>query len=838
MIKAMARSHLPNNEWLKQTLVANMNLHSSCNAFWDGESVNFYRGSAQCRNTGEISAVFDHEWGHGLDDNDVTPGISEPSGEGIADIYAAIRLNDSCVGRGFWKGRKCDAAGDACLECTGVRDIDYRKMQSKSPHTLSWAIANCNNSVHCLGLVYSEAIWSLYTQKLPELYGYDANTSLEIVTRLTYIAAGHVSTWYSYDPPFGGCNGGSGYMKYLIADDDDGNLSNGTPHMKAIYEAFNDFEIACASPSVMDSGCVTTPSIAPVVIAYPGFGSVRLTWNGINGASSYAIFRTEGPKGCHAGKIKLTETTATFYNDKGLQAGREYFYIVIPKGPSSSCFGPSSQCTAAVPIELPEVKVLCPTEKIVLNLRDKTPQASIVCSFEAIGDFEGTVNLACASKTANADCNADQTLLSFSPENLQENATFVAQTTINAFEGKGEVIIRLSYGSVVKTQTIPMEVVELGEQRVAQYDAGYMAPRCNPGRSCSSGDLLKGRGSQMGPEQNFPNTIQQSCQDGALGQIENDESIEKIVVRSGDVAEPAGGYLREGEVATIEATVFAFGTGANDFADFYYTDDASNPNWIWIQTIQPPRGGLVTLKASYILPSHRRLNEINHAVRVNYRYKGNRSPCSGSSYDEADDLVFPVLRKTGTTTTTSSPPTQIGYNKQTAAFDVTLGAPSCTTIGTTCDTGALLDGRGRTGSNGREPNFPNTLDGCKDGSRGKYHKHGSIDRIVVKSENGSGFAVGDQITIEATVFTRKRDSYYADFYYSPDITAANWIFIGEVYASGSNGAKVLSMNSNLFLPGQLQAIRVNLRQGDATGKSPCSGGNRDDVDDIVFAVQN
>lgn len=100
---------------------------------------------------------------------------------------------------------------------SGVRDIDYRKMQSNNPHTLSWAIANCNNSVHCLGLVYSEAIWSLYTQKLPQLYGYDANTSLEIVTRLTYIAAGHVSTWYSYDPPFGGCNGGSGYMKYLIA---------------------------------------------------------------------------------------------------------------------------------------------------------------------------------------------------------------------------------------------------------------------------------------------------------------------------------------------------------------------------------------------------------------------------------------------------------------------------------------------------------------------------------------------------------------------------------------------------------------------------------------------
>lgn len=44
--------------------------------------------------------------------------------------------------------------------------------------------------VHCVGYVYSEAVWSLYARELPNYYGYDDNTSLEIVTRLTYIAAG------------------------------------------------------------------------------------------------------------------------------------------------------------------------------------------------------------------------------------------------------------------------------------------------------------------------------------------------------------------------------------------------------------------------------------------------------------------------------------------------------------------------------------------------------------------------------------------------------------------------------------------------------------------------
>jgi hypothetical protein len=55
--------------------------------------------------------VFDHEWGHGLDNNDLTPTIVKPSGEGIADIYTALRLGDSCIGRGFFNN-PCSQFGD------------------------------------------------------------------------------------------------------------------------------------------------------------------------------------------------------------------------------------------------------------------------------------------------------------------------------------------------------------------------------------------------------------------------------------------------------------------------------------------------------------------------------------------------------------------------------------------------------------------------------------------------------------------------------------------------------------------------------------------------------
>ena len=206
-----------------------MNVDGTCNAFWNGQ-VNFYKSGNGCANTGEIAAVVDHEWGHGLDRNDVDGVISSPSGEGIADVYSALRLATSCIGRNFKTDVCHSGSDDECLTCTGVRDIDYLQRKSGLPHKYTWANANCGTDVHCLGYVYAEAIWSLYKRKLQEEpYFYDDLTALEITTRLTYIAAGVTSTWFSGGPPYGGCDGSSGYKNFLAADDDDGDLTNGTP---------------------------------------------------------------------------------------------------------------------------------------------------------------------------------------------------------------------------------------------------------------------------------------------------------------------------------------------------------------------------------------------------------------------------------------------------------------------------------------------------------------------------------------------------------------------------------------------------------------------------------
>ncbi len=357
-IKQMARSQLPSNSWLQGQLTSNMNINQTCNAFWNGSTVNFYRSGGGCANTGEIAGVFDHEWGHGLDDNDAVPTIASPSGEGIADLYAAFRLNSSCIGRNF-TASVCSGFGDPCTTCTGVRDIDWAKHVSNTPHTYTWANANCGTAVHCLGHPYSESVWDLWKRDLQSApYNLDSQTAHTVATRLLFIGAGNVGTWYAGGAPNGGCAATSGYQQFLAADDDNGNLADGTPHMAAIYAAFNRHQIACGTPTVATSGCSGTPTAAPTLTALGGNQAADLTWNTIAGASSYEVFRTDGVFACDFGKIKIGSTSSTSFHDTGLQNGEPYSYLVVPKGTAAACFGTASNCSTTTPAAGADVQYL------------------------------------------------------------------------------------------------------------------------------------------------------------------------------------------------------------------------------------------------------------------------------------------------------------------------------------------------------------------------------------------------------------------------------------------------------------------------------------------------
>ncbi len=365
MIKAMARGQLPNNTWLTEPLTANMNISATCNAGWNGAQVSFFRSGGGCNNTGELAGVFDHEWGHGMDDNDGVPTVSSP-GEGIADLYASLRLDDSCIGRNF-RATNCGGYGNPCTMCSGVRDIDWAKHTANTPFTMANADAcgpgnsngPCGGSVHCEGQVYSQAVWDLWNR---DLVGVPFNLSLdvarEVATQLTYRGASGVATWFACSPGTGGCNNAagcgcgatSGYQQYLAADDDNGNLADGTPHMQALFNAFSRHGIACTTPTVTTAGCTGTPTSVPVVTATPVDRGVTLSWTSSAGASGYRVYRTDGVFACSFGKQLLATVAGTSYQDDGLKNGRAYSYQVVPMGAADECFSVASSCTTATPV--------------------------------------------------------------------------------------------------------------------------------------------------------------------------------------------------------------------------------------------------------------------------------------------------------------------------------------------------------------------------------------------------------------------------------------------------------------------------------------------------------
>jgi len=356
-----AKGHLA-LPWLSQQLTANMNLNQTCNAFWNG-SVNFFKDlGSPCRNTGEIAGIFDHEWGHGLDNNGVNPNIASP-GENIADTVANMRLNTSCVGRGFFKNQVCGGYGDPCLPpvatgCTGVRDVDFAQHVSGLPHGISWILSNCGagggpcgREVHCEGVPMGEVGWDLYARDLQTPpFNFDLDTALELNTRLWYLGQQTVTSWYTCDITGGGCGATNGYMLVLAADDDNGDLNDGTPHMTAIRGAFERHQMHCATPAPVNSGCAGGPTTAPTVSATPIDAGVDLSWTSVAGATRYDVYRTEGVNGCAFGKIKVGEASGLTFQDQGLQNGRTYYYSVLPVGSNPSCFGLMSACATVVPV--------------------------------------------------------------------------------------------------------------------------------------------------------------------------------------------------------------------------------------------------------------------------------------------------------------------------------------------------------------------------------------------------------------------------------------------------------------------------------------------------------
>jgi hypothetical protein len=375
-VAEQARGWLPGNLWLQSQLPTNVNISSTCNAFYDFFSINFFRSGGGCRNTGELAGVFDHEWGHGLDDNDSGGALSNSS-EAYADIAAIFRLQASCVGHGFFEtvndgcGQTADGTGfnadeaqigaSHCdLDCSGVRDADWDKHADHTPDTALGFVCNscvggsgpCGRQVHCAAAPSRQAAWDLVARDLQQApFNLDSQTAFLLGNKLFYQGSGNIGEWHACTcgGSSSGCGATNGYMQWLTADDDNGNLADGTPHMTAIYNAFNRHGIACATPTPQNSGCAGAPTGQATLTGTPGPFSAQLSWTSVPAAKRYWVFRSEGHAGCNFGKTKIAETVGLFFTDTEVAGGRNYYYNVVAAGSSPACIGPVSNCVTVTP---------------------------------------------------------------------------------------------------------------------------------------------------------------------------------------------------------------------------------------------------------------------------------------------------------------------------------------------------------------------------------------------------------------------------------------------------------------------------------------------------------
>jgi len=166
-----------------------------------------------------------------------------------------------------------------------------------------------------------------------------------------------------------------------------------------------------------------------------------------------------------------------------------------------------------------------------------------------------------------------------------------------------------------------------------------------------------------------------------------------------------------------------------------------------------------------------------------------------------------------------------------AAWDPALAVPKCGTVGSYCDSSALLNGRGPVGPESNAPN--NVYAACADGIFGAFHSDESLDRLRVSTSDGSTMMMGHQVTIQATVWAWAGYADALDLYYAADATNPTWVYLTTVVPTTSGS--MVATASYTLPDGPLQAIRGTFRYSGAPNS--CAGSySYDDTDDLAFAV--
>lgn len=217
--------HLPNFNALDFSLTTNIDVEGECNAFYDGSSINFYDLAGGCNATSLIADVVWHEYGHGINGyfyNSIGANFNNGAmNEGYADLWAMSLGDIAEIGKGFYTDNE-----------DGIRRYDLEP--KIYPEDLV-------GEVHADGEIICGAWYDTHL-----LLGGDWNQTMDLF----------VDAYPGLQGTAQNGNEGQAYTDVLIdvlqADDDDGDLTNGTPNDLTIIEGFDIHGITVFSYAEID----------------------------------------------------------------------------------------------------------------------------------------------------------------------------------------------------------------------------------------------------------------------------------------------------------------------------------------------------------------------------------------------------------------------------------------------------------------------------------------------------------------------------------------------------------------------------------------------------------
>jgi hypothetical protein len=188
---------------------ANANIASTCNAYFNGSSINFYTAGGGCVNTA-FSTVASHEDGHWLNVIYGTGNGNDGMGEGNADMWAMYVWDTPVVGQGF--------SGTGTMIRTGLNTRQF--CGDSNP--------GCYSGVHANGEVWMGAGWKV-RRNLKNTLGSTQGILTSNALLLGWMNSYNQTQIRSVIE-----------TQWLTLDDNDGNINNGTPRFTAIDSAFRE----------------------------------------------------------------------------------------------------------------------------------------------------------------------------------------------------------------------------------------------------------------------------------------------------------------------------------------------------------------------------------------------------------------------------------------------------------------------------------------------------------------------------------------------------------------------------------------------------------------------